>query len=285
MNSNLLSASESSYDELGRDYQDSRVLFVNTIPTLRPADVAEGASDIGLGSLTPGQTQAIPGVAGVTILGRVSDRTEYDRDSRVTFAVADDPATTRSSTTVPAASSRRSIPRGTRRDGLRRRQQRRSRPARPTSRRSGVAPEVFLTTNFYDSLDRLDETVDNLGETSTTVRLSQRPGGQGRCRRTARPGDRPPRLPGRSPHRRHHEPVRQRHTVFLRRTRPSDDARADPDRLGSGDGAHIGASIFGVKDDPAAPESFPPAADRRRAAATGSSAPARSGTRTRCNPR
>ena len=50
--------------------------------------MAEGASDVGLGDLTPGQTQPIPGVTGVTILGRVSDQTEYDRDSRVTFTVA-----------------------------------------------------------------------------------------------------------------------------------------------------------------------------------------------------
>ena len=30
----------------------------------------------------------------------------------------------------------------------------------------GVPNEVFLTTNFYDSLNRLQETVDNLGETT-----------------------------------------------------------------------------------------------------------------------
>ena len=30
---------------------------------------------------------------------------------------------------------------------------------------------------------------------------------------------------------------------------------------GQGDGVHIGASIYGVKDDPSAPESFPPTPD------------------------
>ncbi len=30
----------------------------------------------------------------------------------------------------------------------------------------GIPNEVFLTTNYYDSLDRLQETVDNLGETT-----------------------------------------------------------------------------------------------------------------------
>ena len=66
VNSNLLSATETSYDEMGRVYQTSEVLFVNTIPTVRTADVAEGASGVGLGDLTPGQTQTIPGVAGIT---------------------------------------------------------------------------------------------------------------------------------------------------------------------------------------------------------------------------
>ena len=95
VNNNLLSATETSYDELGRAYQTSQVLFVNTIPTVRTPDVAEGASDVGLGDLTPGQTQAIPGVTGITILGRVSDQTDYDRDSRVTFTVQDDATSTR----------------------------------------------------------------------------------------------------------------------------------------------------------------------------------------------
>ena len=92
---NLLSSTETSYDELDRPYQTSQVLFVNTIPTVRPPDVAEGGSDVGLGNLTPGQTQPIPGISDVTILGRVSERTEYDRDSRVTFRVEDDLNTTR----------------------------------------------------------------------------------------------------------------------------------------------------------------------------------------------
>src|SRR5262249_11405922 len=83
--SNLLSATETSYDELGRAFQTSQVLFVNTIPTTRTPDVAEGGSDVGLGNLNPGQTQAIPGLSGVTILGRVAGRAEYDRDSRITF--------------------------------------------------------------------------------------------------------------------------------------------------------------------------------------------------------
>src|SRR5262249_54476238 len=68
VNSNLLAATENQYDELGRAYQTDRILFVNTIPTLRPPDVAAGATDLSEGDLNPGATQPIPGVSGVTIL-------------------------------------------------------------------------------------------------------------------------------------------------------------------------------------------------------------------------
>jgi YD repeat-containing protein len=63
VNANLLAATEFSYDELGRAYQTDQVLFVNTIPTVRTPDVADGAADIGKGNLTPGDDQPIPGVA------------------------------------------------------------------------------------------------------------------------------------------------------------------------------------------------------------------------------
>ncbi len=263
VSANLLSATESSYDELGRDYQDSRVLFVNTIPTLRPADVAEGASDIGLGSLTPGQTQAIPGVTGVTILGRVTDRTEYDRDSRITFTVADDTATTRTyydgagrvietidpqGNTVEMAYDGDSNVIETRETDV--------------SQVSGVAPEVFLTTNFYDSLDRLQESVDNLGET-TNYRYDSRgnlvaeadadgPAGPAITRRAFPDGLRTVDTTN----------LFGNVTLFFydgldRQTMQEQILTAS----GQGDGAHIGASIFGVKDDPTATESFPPAAD------------------------
>ncbi len=233
---NLLSASESSYDELGRDYQNSQVLFVNTIPTVRPADVAEGASDIGLGSLTPGQTQAIPGISGITILGRVSDRTEYDRNSRVAFMVQDDLATSRTFYDGASRAIKTVDPQGntleTAYDGDSNAIETRE---TDVSQVPGVAPEVFLTTNFYDSLNRLQETVDNLGET-TYYRYDSRgnlvamadasgPAGPAITRRD---------FPERSPHRQRHESIRQRDTLFLRRHRSPDDARADPDRLGQG---------------------------------------------------
>jgi RHS repeat-associated protein len=167
VNSNLLAATETSYDELSRPYQTSRVLFVNTIPTTRAPDVAEGAGDVGKGNLTPGQTQAIPGVSGVTILGRVSTRTEYDRDSRMVFQVQDDLDTSRAiydganrviktidpeGNTVETAYDDDS-------NVIEKRET-------DVSQVPGVPNEVFLTTNFYDGLNRLQETVDNLGRTT-----------------------------------------------------------------------------------------------------------------------
>ena len=174
VNSNLLSATEYSYDELGRLYQTGQVLFVNTIPTSRAPDVAEGGSGVGLGDLTPGQTQPIPGVSGVTILGRVSDRTEYDRDSRATFRVEDDTNTSRTYydgigrpiQTVDAAMN--TVQTAYDADGnvIETRET-------DVSQVPGVANESFLTTNYYDSLDRLQQSVDNLGE-STSYRYDSR---------------------------------------------------------------------------------------------------------------
>lgn len=90
VNSNLLTAVEMLYDEMGRKFQTDAVLFVNTIATLRTPDVADGALDIGKDDLTPDGGQGIPGLAGVSIIGRVTARTEFDRNSRITFTVEDD---------------------------------------------------------------------------------------------------------------------------------------------------------------------------------------------------
>ena len=275
VNANLLSATETSYDELGRTFQTSQVLFVNTIPTARPADVAEGGSDVGLGSLTSGQTQAIPGVSGITILGRVSDRTEYDRDSRVAFTVQDDLNTKR--TFYDGVGRVIETNDGSLDNGVR------SGVANPNLIRGdtvetaydadnnaietgqtdvtpvlGVLNEIFLTTNFYDSLNRLQETVDNLGET-TYFRYDSRdnlvamadtdgPVSGGSITRRAFP-DGPTTVdtingPGNV-------------TIYFydglnRKIMEEQVLTAS----GQGDGVHIGASIYGVKDDSTAPESF-----------------------------
>jgi RHS repeat-associated protein len=271
VNSNLLRATETSYDELGRVIQTSRVLFVNTIPTTRPADVAEGAGDVGLGSLTPGQTQPVPGVSGVTVLGRVSDRTEYDRDSRTTFTVGDDLNTSRTfydgagrvietmdpaGNTVETAYDAGSNVIETRQTDV--------------SQVPGVANEVFLTTNFYDSLNRLQERVDNLGQ-ATYNRYDSRdnlvatadangPMTGGTITRRAFPDG--PRTvdavngPG--------NVTRTFYDGLDRKVRDEQvltPLPAGPAASARGDGVHFGASIFGVKDDPTAPDSFTPTPD------------------------
>ena len=264
VNSNLLSSTETMYDEVGRTIETKQVLFVNTIPTLRPPDVAEGGSDVGLGSLNPGDTGTIPGVLGITVLGRVADRTEYDRDSRVTFTVEDDLNTTRTfydgvsrpimttdgaGNTVETAYDGDSNVIETRETDV--------------SQVSGVANEIFLTTNFYDSLDRLQETVDNLGHTSyyrydsrdNLVATADAAGpltGNTVTRRAFPDGPRTV------------DAINDFGNVTLyfydgmaRQTRQ--EVILTP--TGQGDGTHIGASIQGVKNDPSATESFTPAPD------------------------
>jgi YD repeat-containing protein len=100
------------------------------------------------------------------IVGRVSTRPEYDRNSRLTFSVEDDTDTARTfydganrvvlsvdpeGNTVETAYDDNSNVIETRETDL--------------SQVPGIAPEVFLTTSFYDSLNRVQQTVDNLGQT------------------------------------------------------------------------------------------------------------------------
>ncbi len=129
--------------------------------------MADGASDIGKGDITPDDNQGIPGISGVTIIGRVSTRAEYDRNSRRTFTVEDDGDTTRifydgadrviktidpESNTVETAYDDNGNVIETRETDV--------------SQVTGVPDEVFLTTHFYDSLNRLQRSVDNIGQTT-----------------------------------------------------------------------------------------------------------------------
>jgi RHS repeat-associated protein len=263
VNSNLLRSTEYSYDELNRSFQTSRVLFVNTIPTTRTPDVAEGGSDVGLGSLTPGQAAPVPGVSGVTIFGRVSDRTEYDRDSRITFTVEDDLNTRRAfydgagrvlETVDPAGNTVETAYDGDS-NVLETRET-------DVSQVPGVANEVFLTTNFYDSLNRLQETVDNLGQT-TYDRYDSRdnlvatadadgPAGPAITRRAFSGGALTVNTTNTFGN-----VTRYFYDGLDRRVRSEQVLTA----AGQGDGTHVGASVYGVKDDGSAPESFTPTPD------------------------
>ncbi len=162
----LLAATETLYDELGQAFQTDEVLLVNTIATQRGADVADGAVGIGKGDLTPGDDDPIPGIAGIEVLGRVSTRHEYDRDSRRTFMVEDDGDTTsytydgadRLVGSVDPEGNIIEIAYDDNGNVIETRET-------DVAQVAGVPDEIFITTYFYDALDRLQRVVDNLGQT------------------------------------------------------------------------------------------------------------------------
>lgn len=169
VNSTLLAATETLYDELSRPIESDHLLFAKSGATVRPPDLQDGATDLGKGDLTPGDTAALPGVNGVTILGRVSSRNEYDRASRKSFIIEDDGDTTRFFYDGAARVIRRLDGEGNSVDSayddngnlIETR-------ATDKAQRAGVADEIFLITYFYDSLNRQDRQVDNLGQTLYT---------------------------------------------------------------------------------------------------------------------
>ena len=167
VNDNPLQSGEVLYDELSRVFQSDQLLFVNTTATVRTPDLADGAADIGKGDLTPGDNQAIPGVTGINVLGRVSTRTEYDRNSRSTFRVQDDLDTYRSIYDGADRLIKTIDPEGNSiewayddNDNVIETRE------VDVSQVATVADEVFLTTSFYDSLNRLQHHVDNIGQTT-----------------------------------------------------------------------------------------------------------------------
>jgi len=256
VNSNLLAATENSYDELSRVFQTDRVLFVNTIPTVRPPNVADGAADIGKGNLTPRDNQAIPGITNITILGRVTARTEYDRKSRRTFTVEDDGDTSRilydgadrviktldpEGNVVETAYDNNSNVIETRETDV--------------SQLAAVPNEVFLTTNFYDSLNRLQRRVDNIGQTFdyrydsrnnlVAIADAQGPSGPAMTRRAFTGGALTNnRTNGFG------NVTRYFYDGINRKTREDKVLTAS----GQGDGVNMGADIFGVKTQMPAPD-------------------------------
>ncbi len=168
VNANLLAARANLYDELSRVIQVDRSLFVNTIATMRTPNVATGASDIGKGNLNPTGSCAVAGVAAPPsgYLGCVSTRSEYDRDSRPTFIVEDDGDSTRTfydgaDRVIKVVDAEGNVVETAYDDNHNIVETRET----DVSQMAGVPNEVFLTTYFYDSLDRLQSRVDNLGQT------------------------------------------------------------------------------------------------------------------------
>lgn len=142
----LLSDTEFQFDELNRSFQEDRLLFVSPgIVTQRPPNINEGLH-------TPGDN-------------RVTIRTEYDRNSRQTFIIQDDLDTFRTDydgvdRTLKTSDPESNVVEYAYDDNNNLIETRET----DVSQGSG-ANEIFLTTYFYDSLNRVQKQVDNLGQT------------------------------------------------------------------------------------------------------------------------
>lgn len=255
---NLLEARKTAYDELSRLFRTDRALFVNTIATSRPADVADGASGVGKLNLTPRDTCAIEGMSAPPsgYLGCVTTRTEYDRSSRATFTIQDDGDVSRRVHDGADRVIKRIDPDGniveTAYDDADNVIE-----TRETDRSQvrTVPSEIFLTTSFYDSLGRIERRVNNVGHTRD-YRYDSRdnlvakadakgPPGPGISRRAFTPGPRTVNTTNN----------------FGNVTRNSYDGIGRPTQeevtltaSGEGDGSQIGASFFGVKTDTPTPD-------------------------------
>jgi RHS repeat-associated protein len=142
-----LSIVESSYDELGRLFQSDRHLFI-------PAGVAtQRIPNISEGPLTPGD-------------GKVTTRFDYDRNSRQTFIVDDNmnisrqfyDGANRLIKTLDAENNSTESAYDANGNTIEIR-------STDVCQEAGITNEIFLTTFFYDSLNRLLRSVDNIGQT------------------------------------------------------------------------------------------------------------------------
>jgi RHS repeat-associated protein len=138
-----LSIEETSHDERNRPFQTDQVLFVSTgVVTQRPSDISDG-------QLTPGD-------------GRVTTHNEYDRKSRVTFTVEDDLDTYRrdydgADREVKNVDPEGNIVESAYDDNNNLIEVRET----DVAQIAGIADEIFLTTMFFDSLNRLTMRVEN----------------------------------------------------------------------------------------------------------------------------
>ncbi len=144
----MLGVTEYKHDELNRVFQKDRVLFVAPeVKTQRPVDVTDGP-------LTPGDQ-------------RVTTITEYDRNSRVVTIIEDDLHRTvteydgadRVVKTIDPEGNIVEFAYDDNNNLIKRRET-------DVSQVEGVPDEVFVTAYFYDSLNRLERTVDNIGQTT-----------------------------------------------------------------------------------------------------------------------
>jgi len=142
-----LEITEYQYDELNRMFQQNRLLFVAVgVSTQRPPSITDA-------ELTPGD-------------GKVSTRYEYDRNSRQTFTIEDDLGTHRADYDGVDREIKKTDPGNNTieyayddNDNLIETRE------TDVSSLAGVPNEAFLTTRFYDALNRTQQVVDNIGQT------------------------------------------------------------------------------------------------------------------------
>ena len=165
-----LAVTESIHDERSRVITTHRVLFETPDVTIvgSPALTDTAATDVLVPYLADADsdTAAIPSSTGISVSGRVSQVTEYDRDSRQTFTIQDDTDTYRvdydgADRVIIEIDPEGNIVKYAYDDNNNRIEQEET----DVSQVGGVASEIFVTTRFHDSLDRVEIIVDNIGQT------------------------------------------------------------------------------------------------------------------------
>ncbi|MGK7955408.1 MAG: RHS repeat-associated core domain-containing protein, partial [Crocosphaera sp.] len=252
-NNVLLSEMVYLHDELNRTYQQDYSLFVaNGVTTVRTPEIIDG-------SLTPGDN-------------KVTTRLEYDRNSRQTFMIEDDEDTSRTDydganrviKTIDAEGNTVEYAYDDNNNLIETKET-------DVSQVAGVADQVFLTTSFYDSLNRLQQTTDNIGQT-TFYRYDSR-------NNLVAIADSQGPVTGETINRRGFADgaltvntindfgnvTRYFYDGISRKVREEQILTAS----GKGDGIHIGANIFGMKDVVGEEESFTPTADITQAGGDG----------------
>ena len=241
----LLSEMLYLHDELNRIYQQDYSLFVSEgLETVRPVEINDG-------SLTPDDNQ-------------VTMRYEYDRNSRQTFTIEDDEDTFRNDYDGADRLIKTTDPENNTveyayddNDNLIETKE------TDVAQIAGVADEVFLTTYFYDSLNRLQQTTDNIGQTmfyryDSRDNLVAMADAQGAV--TEETINRRAFADGALTVNTINDfgnVTRYFYDGINRQVRDEQILTAS----GEGDGIHIGANIFGMKDVDGEEESFTPTPD------------------------
>jgi RHS repeat-associated protein len=184
-----LKVTEYIYDELSLVVATHQVLFLTPYASGQgPQRTPTLTDNAMMATLAPyladasSHTAAVPGRGDITVLGRITTLTEYDRESRVTFQVEDDLHNNRTNydgagrviKTTDSALNNGFSAGAFHPDMLAGNTVETAYDAdnNPIERKetdvttvANVAAETFRTTSLYDSLNRLQTTVDNLGQT------------------------------------------------------------------------------------------------------------------------